>query len=1103
MADPTLISRRYEVLEKVGQGGMATVFKVRHTTLGSVSALKILPQDLMEDPEMVTRFYREARIMAQLGHPNIVRVLDIDHDEALNFHYLVMEYVEGQTLRHRIDASGPLPIADTLDMGRQVGSALAYAHGHAPPIIHRDIKPSNIMIEASTGRFVLMDFGIAKELGAKELTRPGVTIGTLKYCPPEQMRQEPLDGAADVYALGVVLFEAFTGAHPLTGLRDRELIARVLDETVSNDPRFPDETPSAFRTLIKRAIEKKRSERLGSISELLRAIEDVQGAAEREDADQRARVAAEERERRRQAELQTKARERADKTSAARGAARAAGAERYARELYERASNEAGRGERFLGDQSWDEAGRCFAQAMALFEEATRASERERHREEARRLRTEAASLLDVAEREGARGRVPERFLDIDALLANARRSFEGDDLTTARTSFERAVGLLREARDAASRRAERDAAERELERARSMSERAIASGRRIGRRAERRLRQAEKEFAEEHFVEARQLFREATELLVADATPIAREDDETQFAPSEAREGEGGNAWWSRPPVLGALAAAALVILAIGWWSTRSSDESPDGSGLAVARQTQPDVAPPAKVPPPPPVAPPAKEPDAAVPDAVPGDPPAPPQEQALAEPPSPPGVDALPADAKGTDATAPQTATGDIPNGATISPTDAGPPAAPGADPDAPADVTGPLAKVEDLGAATGGIYAAPAPAPVLGEPIRRLTSAAKLQLEIPASGVESAVLDGKTLGAAKGDPLKVVLDKLPAGESRHELVLTDAAGASRTIPIDVTHYPGWEMRRTNKLASEAYGLDVSPDGKRAVSGSRDNLVKLWDLENGELLRSISGHRDWVNDVAFAFGGTALLSGSKDRTLKLWNADTGELVRTLEGHKGWVNSVAVSPDGKRAASVSDDRTVRIWDLEAGTLLKTLTGHADWAFAVAFAPDGRTVVSAGKDNTVRVWDIETGELKSTLRGHRDWVSTLAVAPTGDRAISGSDDRTARIWNLATGKEERVLRGHGDWVVSVAVSPDGKRAVTGSKDGSAKLWDVETGKVLRTFGGHRAMVSGLAFRPDGESFVSTGRDRSLRLWWAGPEQLEDAAVASLAPTSER
>ena len=111
MAAPKLISRRYEVLELLGQGGMGTVYKVRHTALGSISALKVLPPELMKEPEMVTRFYREARIMANLSHPSIVRVLDIDHDDALDFHYFVMEYVEGQTLKRYVEQKGSLSLA--------------------------------------------------------------------------------------------------------------------------------------------------------------------------------------------------------------------------------------------------------------------------------------------------------------------------------------------------------------------------------------------------------------------------------------------------------------------------------------------------------------------------------------------------------------------------------------------------------------------------------------------------------------------------------------------------------------------------------------------------------------------------------------------------------------------------------------------------------------------------------------------------------------------------------------------------------------------------------------------------------------------------------
>ena len=151
--------------------------------------------------------------MARLNHPNIVRVIDIDQDEALHFHYFVMEYIQGQTLREYLQKKGPLPLAEVLKITWQIGRALDYAHSYTPAVIHRDIKPSNIMIEDSSGRVVMMDFGIAKELGESDLTKTGTMLGTVRYCPPEQIRYEPLDSSADVYALGMVMY---SGSHSIT-----------------------------------------------------------------------------------------------------------------------------------------------------------------------------------------------------------------------------------------------------------------------------------------------------------------------------------------------------------------------------------------------------------------------------------------------------------------------------------------------------------------------------------------------------------------------------------------------------------------------------------------------------------------------------------------------------------------------------------------------------------------------------------------------------------------------------------------------------------------------------------------------------------------------
>ncbi len=190
-----LISCKYEVQDQLGQGSMGVVYKVRPIALETISALKVLPTHLMGNAELVKRFYREARVMARLHHPNIARVIDIQRDDDLQFYYFVMEYIQGQTLRQYLQERGALPLRDVIEITRQVARALDYAHSYNPPVIHRDIKPTNIMIEDGSQRVVVMDFGIAKELDESEMTKAGTMLGTLKYCPPEPY-QSPHNFAA-------------------------------------------------------------------------------------------------------------------------------------------------------------------------------------------------------------------------------------------------------------------------------------------------------------------------------------------------------------------------------------------------------------------------------------------------------------------------------------------------------------------------------------------------------------------------------------------------------------------------------------------------------------------------------------------------------------------------------------------------------------------------------------------------------------------------------------------------------------------------------------------------------------------------------------------
>ena len=267
---PILLPRKYEVLGEIGRGGMGHVYRVRHATLRKVLALKLLSPDFTDDEQMVARFHREARIMATLRHPNIVPVLDVDQEDGQ--HYFVMEYVEGRSLAKLIRERGPLPYAEALAFTHQIGSALSHAHGHDPPVIHRDIKPANVLIDDKTCCAVVTDFGIAKMPGTQGTieTQTGLFIGTLRYCSPEQVRGDrAIDGRADVYALGMVLFEMVAGRHMFDGLDEHEVVRRVTQDPLEYPLEFNDVVPVRVRRIIERAVAKSIEDRYQHVDELL------------------------------------------------------------------------------------------------------------------------------------------------------------------------------------------------------------------------------------------------------------------------------------------------------------------------------------------------------------------------------------------------------------------------------------------------------------------------------------------------------------------------------------------------------------------------------------------------------------------------------------------------------------------------------------------------------------------------------------------------------------------------------------------------------------------------------------------------------------------
>jgi serine/threonine-protein kinase len=236
MTTPRLLSNRYELGDTLGYGGMSEVHKGRDVRLGRDVAVKVLRADLARDPQFQERFRREAQNAAALNHPAIVAVYDTGETRTENgpLPYIVMEYVDGRTLRDIVKTEGPLPGQRAMEIMADVSAALDFSHRHG--IVHRDVKPANVMI-TKTGAVKVMDFGIARAVhdGQAAVTQTAAVIGTAQYLSPEQARGEQVDARSDVYAAGCVLFELLTGEPPFTG----DSPVAVAYQHVREDPKPP------------------------------------------------------------------------------------------------------------------------------------------------------------------------------------------------------------------------------------------------------------------------------------------------------------------------------------------------------------------------------------------------------------------------------------------------------------------------------------------------------------------------------------------------------------------------------------------------------------------------------------------------------------------------------------------------------------------------------------------------------------------------------------------------------------------------------------------------------------------------------------------------
>ena len=281
-ADPRIgrvLQGRYRIHERIAAGGMGAVYKGERLGLGRPVAIKFLHAALARDPQVMKRFEVEAQAMSRLAHPNCIAVTDFGVDE---LPYLVMDYVQGSPLRTIIDEQGGLPARRAIKIANQLLAALG--HAHALGIIHRDMKPENVVLDTTPGladHARILDFGLAKLLGSDSGLTVGMAVGTPNYMAPEQTREGPVDGRADLYAVGIVLFEMLTGDKPFDSTDMGEVFLRQI---AMPPPKLRTYRPkagfsAALEAVVLRAMAKAPQDRFATASEMIAALEAVPEAS--------------------------------------------------------------------------------------------------------------------------------------------------------------------------------------------------------------------------------------------------------------------------------------------------------------------------------------------------------------------------------------------------------------------------------------------------------------------------------------------------------------------------------------------------------------------------------------------------------------------------------------------------------------------------------------------------------------------------------------------------------------------------------------------------------------------------------------------------------
>ena len=975
---------RYQIIEELGRGGMATVYRGHDPRFKRDVAVKVLPPQFTHDPTFRARFNREAETIAALEHPAIVPVYDFGDHEGLPF--LVMRLMTGGSLADKLEENGAIPIPEAIPIINRIASALDRAHNMG--VIHRDLKPDNILFDQYGDAF-LSDFGIARLAESNtSLTGTGV-VGTPAYMSPEQIQGEKLDGRTDIYALGIILFEMLTGRKPYQAETPAMMLVKHMTEPLPRVLDVDPNLPPACETIISKATAKNREERYqtaGEVSQTLTTRTNTPASFSPPPAETivpppentlhqtpAQPVAAE-----------AKSDPAPDTTDAPTPASTPPPRRR----------------------RRWVIAIGilllfCCGATLAILSNVPPATQDNtlnidsNNNENNTRSDNEGLNInIDADDSPPEEiDNTPLEFENLAAQHHLGNSTIETLSLSSNGTTLAIAAGLDVWLHDTQSLALLGKLEGHEgpiIALAWSSDSRQLATaswdatirlwdidtGETIG------IFSGETEFTDiawspdDNIIAASQWDENIQLFDVASGQPreqlIGHEEAVTHLAWST--DGRFlASSGFDNTVRLWDVNRSALIQTHPNVENVSCLDWSPNSQYVAVCDQVKSEVV----------VFNVDKE---TIQSTISN------HEY---------GVYAIAWNPENN-----RLATGGGDN------------------------------EIRQWNPETGEEIARPIE---LDNSAAALTWLNATQLVIVNHTSTLAIYDTRD-----NDITDILWDY--AGPI-NDLALLSNDDWIATAHEDSTVRIWDEDSLQELLLGHNYGVQavaISPDGERLASASGDATLHLWDTDDWEEIAVVDVWEQIessLSSLAWSPDGTVIALGDIDGGLHIWQADTGDEARSWSIHDGIVYRVAWSPDGQRLATASDDGRVRIWDSQSEALLHDLSAHMGEVIDVAWSPDGQQVVSASLDGTVRIWDANTGNERQQLIGHNDLVLSVAWSPNGEWIASGGGDSQIRIWQADSGRQLQILSGHQNSVSRLAWQND-ENLISASHDGTLIIWDI-------------------------------------------------------------